>query len=106
MSELFAVNADSTQSISFYDTDSQMDSLMRLDKQIIFNKQLAGNIDFLRKQGLYSLSHRIIAEIEKSKFEIEDFFINENRNELYGIVRKYFENFTLQQLKVILGNKS
>jgi hypothetical protein len=106
MSKLFLENSDSTEFSNLSEVDNQMDTMIYIDKQVLYINCLKDNINFLRKYALYPFSLKIKTEIETKNIEVNDLLINENRAFLFGIVKKYYEKYTLQQLKLILNDRS
>jgi hypothetical protein len=106
MSKLFLENSDSTGSYNLSEVDNQIDTMIYIDKKVLHINCLRDNIDFLRKYALYPFSHKIKIEIETKNFDVNDLLISENRTLLFGIVKKYYEKYTLPQLKLTLTDKS
>ncbi len=104
MSSLFQNNTDSEEVSVLSHTDIQLDTLFKLDIQLINFNLIADNIHFLLKDALYPFSRRIMREIEKNNSEIDEFLSERNRAQIVNTIRKYYEKFSLQQLKQLLIN--
>ena len=95
---------DSLIMSSMSKSDLILNTMINMDKYVLLNNAISANIMFLKESDLKSFSHRIFREIEKMNSTVDEILYREKKSVLFSIIRRYYENYNLQQLKQLLSD--